>query len=63
MVQKLVFGPLIDYANLKASKTKTLDSWMSKVDRTDVVIERPKIVKEDYIIKKNKQMTLDKFFG
>jgi DNA polymerase elongation subunit (family B) len=32
MVQKLIFQPLIDYAHLKVSNVKTLDSWFSQID-------------------------------
>ena len=62
MVQKLIFQPLIDYAHLKVSNVKTLDSWFSQIDNPientiENTIENPNTnieVKEEKKVEKPK---------
>ena len=75
MVQKLIFQPLIDYAHLKVSNVKTLNSWFSQIDNpikntienpnTNIEVKEEKKVekpKHEIKVKKNKQLNLDSFF-
>jgi DNA polymerase elongation subunit (family B) len=76
MVQKLVFDPLVLYAQLKVSKTKTIDEWFKPQEEPSSNTEQVsvntvntmttiKTVKQDnhnVKIKKSKQMSLDAFF-
>ena len=65
MVQKLIFQPLIDYANSKVNKVATIDNWFKaeEVIETEVKeiikVEKPK---HEIRVKKTKQMSLDSFF-
>ncbi len=68
MVQKLVFQPLIDYAQIKASSARTIDEWFKPDDRKagDNEIEPIKVKKQEnheIRIKKSKQLSLDSFFA
>ena len=66
-VYKLIFVPLLDYADRKISKYATLDKWVTsdKVERPVMEIDintggnKPKVTAN---IKKNKQSTLTSFF-
>jgi len=72
MVKKLIFQPLIDYANTKINKVKTIDNWFKTEEVTEteglidtedkeevIKIEKPK---HEIKVKKTKQMSLDSFF-
>jgi len=66
MVQKLIFQPLIDYANSKVNKVATIDNWFkaeelneAEVKEEDKKGEKPK---HEIKVKKTKQMSLDSFF-
>jgi len=65
MVQKLIFQPLIDYANSKVNKVATIDNWFKaeEVIETEVKekikVEKPK---HEIKVKKTKQLSLDSFF-
>jgi DNA polymerase elongation subunit (family B) len=69
MVKKLIFQPLIDYANSKVNKVTTIDNWFKpkevidtevkdKINK-DIKVEKPK---HEIKVKKNKQLSLDSFF-
>ena len=66
MVKKLIFQPLIDYANSKVNKVNTLDNWFKteELSETEVKEEVKKVEKPKHEIKvkKTKQMSLDSFF-
>ena len=66
MVQKLIFQPLIDYANSKVNKVNTIDNWFKaeELEFAEVKEEVKKVEKPKHEIKvkKNKQMSLDSFF-
>lgn len=66
MVKKLIFQPLIDYANTKINKVKTIDNWFKteEVNEIEVKEEDKKVEKSKHEIKvkKTKQMSLDSFF-
>ena len=66
MVKKLIFKPLIDYANSKVNKVNTLDNWFKteELSETEVKEEVKKVEKPKHEIKvkKTKQMSLDSFF-
>ena len=66
MVQKLIFQPLIDYANSKVNKVNTIDNWFKteEVIETEIKEEVKKIEKPKHEIKvkKTKQLSLDSFF-
>ena len=69
MVKKLIFQPLIDYANSKVNKVNTLDNWFKteevieeevKAEVKEVIkVEKPK---HEIKVKKTKQLSLDSFF-
>jgi DNA polymerase elongation subunit (family B) len=69
MVKKLIFQPLIDYANTKINKVKTIDNWFKTEEvegmevkeevKEEVKVEKPK---HEIKVKKTKQMSLDSFF-
>lgn len=65
MVQKLIFQPLIDYANSKVNKVATIDNWFKPKEvieteiHKDVKVEKPK---HEIKVKKTKQLSLDSFF-
>jgi hypothetical protein len=69
MVKKLIFQPLIDYANSKVNKVTTIDNWFKpkevieteakeKINK-DIKVEKPK---HEIKVKKTKQLSLDSFF-
>ena len=65
MVKKLIFQPLIDYANTKVNKVCTLDNWfktndVNVIERKEEVtkVEKPK---HEIKVKKTKQLSLDIF--
>ena len=64
MVQKLIFQPLIDYAESKVNKTTTLDQWITSNQEEDIIEKKEKAEKPKHEIKvkKSKQMSLDSFF-
>lgn len=76
MVQKLIFEPLIQYANSKVSNTKTIDQWFkpmetdeTEADESNETVEAKKQViktKKQEIhevkVKKSKQISIDNFF-
>ena len=66
MVKKLIFQPLIDYANSKVNKVNTLDNWFKteELSETEVKEEVKKVEKpkHELKVKKTKQMSLDSFF-
>lgn len=65
MVKKLIFQPLIDYANSKVNKVKTIDNWFKTEElesvevKEEVKVEKPK---HEIKVKKTKQLSLDSFF-
>ena len=63
MVQKLLFQPLIDYAESKVNKTTTLDQWFTS-NKEEIIEKKEKAEKPKHEIKvkKTKQMSLDSFF-
>ena len=69
MVQKLVFQPLIEYAQMKASNARTIDEWFKpqesilEEDNQNQVIKMKKQENHEIRVKKTKQLSLDKFFG
>jgi DNA polymerase elongation subunit (family B) len=70
MVQKLVFQALIEYAQIKASNSRTIDEWFKPVDTTSAnaessiePIKAKKQEKHEIKIKKSKQLSLDGFFN
>jgi DNA polymerase elongation subunit (family B) len=66
MVQKLVFQPLIEYARMKISNTKTIDEWFKPQAEEQEQNQIIKVKKQDtheIKIKKSKQLSLDKFFN
>ena len=72
MVQKLVFQPLIEYAQIKASNSRTIDEWFkpNEPDPTESNLESSlepikvkKQEKHEIKIKKSKQLSLDGFFS
>jgi len=66
MVQKLVFQPLIEYAQMKISNTKTIDEWFipqAEVQEQNQIIKVKKQENHEIKIKKSKQLSLDKFFN
>ena len=66
MVKKLIFQPLIDYANTKINKIKTIDNWFKteELESVEVKEEVKKVEKPNHElkVKKTKQMSLDSFF-
>jgi len=62
MVQKLIFQPLIDYANSKVNKVNTIDKWIKPIEilQTEEVKEEKKVEKPNHeiTIKKLKQTKL-----
>jgi len=66
MVQKLIFQPLIDYANSKVNKVATIDNWFKaeEVIETEVKeeVKKGEKPKHEIRVKKTKQMSLDSFF-
>ena len=69
MVKKLIFQPLIDYANTKINKIKTIDNWFKaeELECAEVKAEVKEEVKVEQLkheikVKKTKQMSLDSFF-
>jgi len=66
MVQKLIFQPLIEYAQMKISNTKTIDEWFkpqAEVQEQNQIIKVKKQENHEIKIKKSKQLSLDKFFN
>ena len=69
MVQKLIFQPLVEYAQSKLRDTKSLDNWFSPMEDISVsencagnkTIKKEKS-KHEVKVKKTKQMSLDAFF-
>ena len=65
MVQKLIFQPLIDYANSKVNKVATIDNWFKAEEAIEtevkeiIKVEKPK---HEIKVKKTKQLSLDSFF-
>jgi hypothetical protein len=66
MVQKLIFQPLIDYANSKVNKVNTIDNWFKAEELSEtelkeeiIKVEKPK---HEIKVKKTKQLSLDSFF-
>ena len=64
MVQKLLFQPLIDYAESKVNKITTLDQWFTSNKEEEIIEKKEKTEKPKHEIKvkKTKQMSLDSFF-
>ena len=62
MVQKLIFQPLIDYANSKVNKVNTIDKWIkpNETEKSEEVKEEKKVEKPNHeiTIKKLKQTKL-----
>ena len=62
MVKKLIFQPLIDYANSKVNKVNTIDKWLKPNEIVNTVETKEEEKKEKPIhqvtIKKLKQTTL-----
>lgn len=69
MVQKLIFQPLIEYAQMKTSNARTIDEWFKPQEPTledqeqNQVITMKKQENHEIKIKKSKQLSLDKFFN
>ncbi len=66
MVQKLIFQPLIEYAQMKASNARTIDEWFkpqAEEQEQNQVIKVKKQGTHEIKIKKSKQLSLDKFFS
>jgi hypothetical protein len=69
MVQKLVFQPLIEYAQMKTSNARTIDEWFKpqesilEEDNQNQLIKMKKQENHEIRVKKTKQLSLDKFFG
>jgi len=69
MVQKLIFQPLIEYAQIKASNARTIDEWfkvqetIQDVENQNQFIKMKKQENHEIKIKKSKQLSLDKFFS
>jgi len=75
MVQKLIFQPLVEYAQSKLRDTKSLDNWFSPIENDlgnvnnvskanisgNETIKKEKS-KHEVKVKKTKQMSLDAFF-
>jgi len=68
MVKRLIFDNLIDYANSKINKVKTIDNWFkpeeiddkgNEQDEIKAKVEKPK---HEIKVKKTKQLSLDSFF-
>jgi len=63
MVKKLIFQPLIDYANSKVNKVNTIDKWIKPIEilQTEEVKEEKKVEKPNHeiTIKKLKQTKLN----
>ena len=68
MVKRLIFDNLIDYANSKVNKIKTIDNWFKPEEIDDkgneqnevkAKVEKPK---HEIKVKKTKQLSLDSFF-
>ena len=65
MVQKLIFQPLINDANSKVNKVKTIDNWFKSEELIETEVkEIVKVEKPNHEIKvkKTKQLKLDSFF-
>jgi DNA polymerase elongation subunit (family B) len=66
MVKKLIFQPLIDYANSKVNKVATIDNWFKaeELSETEVKeeVKKGEKPKHEIKVKKTKQMSLDSFF-
>ena len=71
MVKRLIFDKLIDYANSKVTKVKTIDNWFKNEETTEINEQddnkndkKEKVEKPNHEIKvkKNKQLKLDSFF-
>jgi hypothetical protein len=69
MVQKLIFQPLIEYAQMKTSNTRTIDEWFKpqepnlEEENQNQIIKMKKQETHEIRIKKTKQLSLDKFFA
>ena len=69
MVQKLIFQPLIEYAQIKANNSRTIDEWFKpqepilEEENQTQVIKMKKQENHEIRVKKTKQLSLDKFFG
>lgn len=69
MVQKLIFQPLIEYAQIKANNSRTIDEWFKpqesilEEENQNQVIKMKKQENHEIRVKKTKQLSLDKFFG
>lgn len=63
MVQKLIFQSLINYANTKANNIITLEKWIKPIENGFNAVNKniPKPA-HDIKVKKNKQISLDKYF-
>jgi len=65
-VQKLIFDPLIQYAQIKTSRTHTIDEWFKPAEivseSNNNVIKTKKQETHEIKVKKSKQLSLDKFF-
>ena len=59
MVQKLIFQPLIDYANSKVNKVNTIDKWIKPIET--VKSEEIKESEEEKKVEKpNHEITIKK---
>ena len=60
MVKKLIFQPLIDYANSKVNKVNTIDKWLkpNEIVTTDETKEETK--EEEKKEKSNHEITIKK---
>ena len=65
MVQKLVFQPLIEYAQMKISNTRTINEWFPSIGTTteDTINKQKKQENHNITVKKTKQLSLDKYFS
>ena len=67
MVHKLIFQPLIEFAQIKASNARTIDEWFKpqqpEEQEPEQVIKMKKQENHEIKVKKTKQLSLDKFFS
>ena len=61
MVQKLIFQPLVDYANSKVNKVNTIDKWIKPIENLQSEVKEVKEVKEEKKVEKpNHEITIKK---
>ena len=54
MVKKLIFDPLIQYANEKVNNIQTLDNWFTEIGEVDEVDEIGEVDEVDEVVKVDK---------